>query len=194
MKVVIIDYSRAGSNGHRSQPERILSEWTRILPALEGIRDIDVHLLRRGQRNARHKQKTITVHQVRDEFGDELRWCDNPHELHILAGALEPDFVHIYNLGLPLHFRWLRHQLPEKSKLIGHHTGETIWIQLRLFLQQFGLRAGNGYIFKKLQDAEPWLKASVILPNQPVIEISDTATANMKAEKLSDYYKLISNS
>ena len=100
----------------------------------------------------------------------------------------------MFNLGLPLHFRWLRNLLPQKTKIIGHHTGEHIWIQLRLFLQQFGLRTADGFIFENLEDAEPWLKASVILPRQPVFEIPNGQTpAHIIAEKLNECYNHLKN-
>lgn len=144
-----------------------------MLTKESSLKNQDIYIIQRATKNYQTKKDKITRFYVKDSFDSNLRWCDNPEDLNQIIGDLKPDVVHMFNLAMPLHFRWLRNHLSNGTKLIGHHTGERIWVQLRLFLQQFGLRAADAFIFDNLDNAQPFLKASVILPHQPIFEISN---------------------
>ena len=73
-------------------------------------------------------------------------------------------------MDLPLHFRWIRRVLKENARIIAWHQDETVWYQRRLWLQQFGLRTVDGFLFNDLQEAGEWLKVAAILPRQELIE------------------------
>jgi hypothetical protein len=115
----------------------------------------------------------ITWYFINDEFDPVLRWCDKPVKINTTAAAIEADIIHIYGLDLPIHFRWLRKTTGEKTVLLGQHTGEKKWLQRILWLQQFGLRVADGFIFKNKKEAKSWLKAAVILPKQAAYTIAD---------------------
>ena len=144
----------------------------------------------------RYKTKISDIHYyfIKDEFEPRLRWCDKPVKVHTTAAALEPDIVHIYGLDLPIHFRWLRKTTGSQVILAGQHTGERKWLQRTLWLQQFGLRIVDGFIFKNKEETKPWLKAAVILPGQPVYIIRDINKNSPKAaEQLVKVYNKIFN-
>ena len=135
----------------------------------------------------------INFYFIKDEFDPELRWCDKPLKVHTTAAAVEPDMIHVYGLDLPIHYRWLRKTIGEKIILYGQHTGEKKWLQRILWLQQFGLRVVDGFIFKNDKDAKPWLKAAVILPNQPICLVPGIDKNRKKAaEQLVKIYKELS--
>ena len=189
MKIAILDYTKTLTPLDDSTCRNIANAYAPVYAQLPGDTDIRLSIFKRSDENKRMEVGDITIFFHKDDFPEQLRWCDHPFSLHESVAHIKPDIVHMFNLGLPLHFRWLRNLLPEKTKIIGHHTGEHIWIQLRLFLQQFGLRTADGFIFENLEDAEPWLKASVILPRQPVFEIPNGQTpAHIIAKKLNECY------
>lgn len=194
MKIAIIDYNLISSSDFEPVSQILLDHYASVYGKLADKTNLQLFVYQRAAESKRIQSNNITLIFEKDDFAEELRWCDNPVQLHQTVADLNPDIVHLYNLGLPLHFRWLRNLLPEKTKIIGHHTGEHIWIQLRLFLQQFGLRTADGFIFENMQDADPWLKASVILPRQPVFEIPNGQTPpELIAGKLNECYDYLLN-
>lgn len=191
MKIVIIDYIKPDPADKQAKKNSVLSEWDRILSSMDPQELPETHLVLRGPDPGWPKPDHLHLHFINDDFSPQLRWCDNPASLHQIAAGLNPDLVHVYDLDLPLHFRWLRRKLPEKTRLIGQHTGKHIWIQLRLFLQQLALRSVNGFIFLNSDLARPWLKAGVILAHQPISEIPEGIPYKKKAELLMQFYRRI---
>ncbi len=190
MKIVIINHKKFDFDKPQQQPQdnvdRIIELHTR--QAISGSSSL--YVFQRATQNRKIEEKNITIFYIKDNYGESLRWCDNPDDLYQSVSAIRPDIVHMFNLALPLHFRWLRKELLPGVKIIGHHTGEHIWVQLRLFLQQFGLRTADAFFFENIIDAQPWLKAGAILPRQPVFEIPDSQTAiEQQLEKLDEYYR-----
>ena len=137
----------------------------------------------------------INCYFIKDEFNPEIRWCDKPVKVHTTAAALEPDVVHMYSLDLPIHYRWLRKTVGYRTLILGQHTGEKKWLQRTLWLQQFGLRVVNGFIFEKRRDANPWHKAAVILTKQPVYPIAGINKNSKKAAEqlVKIYHKIIAH-
>jgi hypothetical protein len=132
----------------------------------------------------------ISYHFITDEFKSELRWWQEPESIFQVLADIHPDLIHVNGLDLPLQFRWLRRIVGDNVKIVGEHTGKTFWAQRNLWLQQFGLRVVDGFIFKSLEEAQAWIKASVILDKQPVIEIpSLTKNPKEAAKSLIEFYK-----
>jgi len=135
-------------------------------------------------------QDHISYYFIRDEFDSSLRWWQEPVSLFEPLAKINPDIIQIAGLSLPLNFRWLRRIVGDEIKIIGSHTGEEIWAQRNLWLQQFGLRVVDGFIFQKKSDIEPWLRTSVILPRQSIFIMnaygSDDQSDN---EKLTHIYQ-----
>ena len=152
-----------------------------------------VSVIQRAPYSNKVELSGIRYYFIKDEFNAELRWCEKPIKLHTTVAALEPDIVHIAGLDLPIHYRWVRKTIGNKVILIGQHTGEKKWLQRILWLQQFGLRVVDGFIFKNNTDANPWLKAAVILSKQPVYKISGISQYTKKAaDQLVKMYKELS--
>jgi hypothetical protein len=171
MKIAILNYSMTGIADPKEAGTNLINQYAPVYDLMPDKFCSGLYIFRRAATSEKIRKGKYTVIFHRDSYPEQLRWCNNPVSLHQKVADLDPGLVHLYNLDLPLHFRWLRNQLPENTKIIGHHTGEHIWIQLRLFLQQFGLRTADGFIFEDMTDAAPWLKASIILPRQPVFEL-----------------------
>ncbi len=185
MKIALIDHAKSYQPEHSSPSGPVVYPVVELYKKMSGSDEYRIYIIQRAAENLEIKQDNITRIFIRDQFGENLKWCENPEEINQVAGSLAPDIVHMFNLGLPLHFRWLRNHVPPKTKLVGHHTGEHIWIQMRLFLQQFGLRASDAFVFEDLNDAAPWLTAAVILPNQSVFEIPNgNVSADYKTSAL----------
>jgi hypothetical protein len=194
MKIVIINYLKENGVVENDSPLVKKVNWLSQLLRTEIIDNPEIYIIQRSSEDNRNKEDDIIKYFVKDGFGSYLRWCDNPEELHQLIAEINPDVVHMFDLGLPMQFRWLKNHLNNGTKLIGHHMGERIWVQLRLFLQQFGLRAADAFIFDDMEYAKPYLKASVILPHQPVFEIANGKTPQKSsAQKLTDCYSYILN-
>ncbi len=117
----------------------------------------------------------VSYYFVSDEFAPLLRWWQEPIPMFELLSEIQPDIIQVSGLNLPLQFRWLRRMVGDKIKIVGEHTGESIWASRNLWLQQFGLRVVDGFIFKNMKDAQSWTKASVILEKQIISEISLSA-------------------
>ena len=142
-----------------------------IDPAMWGIDRLNI--VCRAAVNADHRIQNINIYMRRDELPAVLKWHQRPDGIFKLLQTLNPDIIHAFSLGLPLHFRWLRRMFGDDVRLIGHHTGEHRWIQMRLWLQQFGLRVVDGFVFPCRNDAQEWIKAAVILPVQMLVSLDN---------------------
>lgn len=152
--------------------------------------DVQTSIVQRAEFNETYIQDTITYYFVRDGYGATLRWWQEPVSSFEILTKINPDLITIVGLNLPLNFRWLRRMVGEDSKIIGSHTGEEIWAQRNLWLQQFGLRVADGFIFQNKPDTEAWLRAAVILPRQPIYILNSFGLAEQtEAEKLKDIYQ-----
>jgi hypothetical protein len=130
-------------------------------------KNIKTSIIQRSDTNSIEGNK----HYIKDEFDQSLRWWQNPEILNDYIAGLKPDIVYIFGLNLPLHFRWLKHHINSDVIIIAQHCGEELWLQRNLWLQQFGLRVVNGFVFASQNDAIPWIKCAAILESQPVFEL-----------------------
>jgi len=148
-----------------------------------------INLVCRAGLNADYHTKDISIYLRQDEFRPYLSWHQRPDPIFSLLNELKPDIIHAFSLGLPLHFRWLRKMLGPHVCLVAQHTGESHWIQLKLWLQQFGLRTVDGFVFGHIEDAQPWLKAALILPAQRVISLENGNALIRRDRIIPDLYK-----
>ena len=126
------------------------------------------------------------MYYIKDEFNHELGWWQNPEIMNEYIAKLNPDMVYIFGLNLPLHFRWLKHHISSHTIVIAQHCGEEFWIQKNLWLQQFGLRVVNGFVFISQKDAILWKRCAAILDSQPVFELHE-----FKNEVINIYNRLL---
>jgi hypothetical protein len=143
----------------------------KLLQDIKTTYSMNISVVQRATFNTSDTLSDISYHFITDEFEPALRWWQEPESIFQLLADMDPDIIHISGLNLPLQFRWLRRIIGDNIKLIGEHTGESFWAQRNLWIQQFGLRVVDGFIFRKIKDAQAWTKASVILERQPVAEI-----------------------
>jgi len=133
--------------------------------------------------------KDIDYYFVTDEFQPLLRWWQEPVASIEFLAELKPQIIHVYGLDLPLNFRWLRRMVGKDTIIIGQHMGEDIWANRNLWLQQFGLRPVDGFIFNHKEEERLWRKASVILSKQPIFEIARSPrNVEIKANQLITIY------
>jgi hypothetical protein len=156
----------------------------KLLQDIKTTYSINISVVQRATFNISETLNDISYHFIMDEFESALRWWQEPESIFQLLADMEPDIIHVSGLNLPLQFRWLRRIVGDKIKIIGEHTGETFWAQRNLWIQQFGLRVVDGFIFKKIKDAHAWTKASVILEKQPIAEIDLFAMNPQETAKL----------
>jgi hypothetical protein len=136
----------------------------------------------------------INYHFISDEYGVRLRWCEKPDKVHNTAAAIKPDLIQVSGLNLPIHLRWLRKTTGKDALIVGQYTGENIWLQRILWLQQFGLRLADGFIFENEEQAKPYLKAAVILPRQALYKIPGINQYTKKAaNRLAKIYRKLFN-
>lgn len=142
-----------------------------------------VSVVLRAPHNKSLRIDNIDYTFIKDEFEPVLRWWQEPEQVFQHIHNLNPDFIILKGLNLPLQFRWLRRIVGDKTVIVGEHTGETIWANRNLWLQQFGLRVVDGFIFKKISDSHSWTKASVILETQPITKIDLNAKKHQNTAK-----------
>lgn len=131
-----------------------------------------ISVVQRATFNEMTKSEEVNYYFVKDEFESSLLWWQEPVSVIEQISELKADIIHVHGLNLPLQFRWLRREVGDKIKIVGEHTGESFWANRNLWLQQFGLRVVDGFIFEDMEVAHSWTKASVILEKQPVANIS----------------------
>jgi len=154
--------------------------------------DISISIVQRASFNETYNRDNLTYQFVRDEYQSSLLWWQEPASSFELLADIKPDLVEIAGLNLPLNFRWLRRIVGERIKIIGTHTGEDIWANRKIWLQQFGMRVVDGFIFQKKADTEPWIRTAVILPRQPIFILEAYGEKSQKEEeKFGDIYRKI---
>ena len=163
-------------------PHTLFKELTKELPEA-------ISVVQRAIFEATTNWENVDYHFIKDEFAPSLRWWQEPVTVLERLSKFQPDIIQVRGLDLPLQFRWMRRAVGDKIKIIGEHTGETIWANRNLWLQQFGLRVVDGFIFDRLKDAREWTKTSVILENQPIVEIPlRTKDSSVTAKLLLNFY------
>jgi len=158
-----------------------------IDPSFWGIESLNI--VCRAGFNADHQHKNANIYLRQDDLPPVLGWHQRPDLIFDLLHELDSDIIHAFSLGLPLHFRWLRKLLGPDVYLIAHHTGERHWIQMKLWMQQFGLRVVNGFVFHHREDAQPWLKSAIILPAQTVISLENGRSTIRRDRVIPDMYE-----
>jgi len=157
----------------------------------QGFRSVDV--IQRAGFNDTQIGDTVTYHFIKDDLPAQLRWWQEPESTFEFLGSRLFDILQVDGFDLPLHFRWIRRAVGKATVLTGVHTGEEMWPSRNLWLQQFGLRAVDGFIFEELKDAYPWQKASVILRRQPVFECTGCRRHEPAAvTKMNQIYRTLS--
>jgi hypothetical protein len=156
-------------------------------PALWGFDRIS--LVCRAAIDSDQIHENINIHLRRDNLPHVLHWHQKPELLFDFLKEIDPDVIHAFSLNLPLHYRWLRKTVGPGVCLVAHHTGEHHWIQLKLWMQQFGLRVVNGFVFRYQEDTSAWLKSAVILPSQAVIALSRGRTGISRDRLIPDMYQ-----
>ncbi len=152
-----------------------------------GISSISV--VQRATFDEKINHKDINYYFVTDEFQPLLRWWQEPVASFEVLAELKPQIIHVYGLDLPLNFRWLRRMVGKDTIIIGQHMGEDIWANRNIWLQQFGLRPVDGFIFHHKEEEHLWIKASVILSKQPIFEIARSPrNVELKANQLKIIY------
>jgi hypothetical protein len=158
----------------------------------ENLRAEHVDTISVVQRSLFKKKSSVNdvdYYFITDEFDPILRWWQEPEQAFQLLFEINPEVIVIRSLDLPLQFRWLRRIIGENVIIIGEHTGEEIWASRNLWLQQFGLRVADGFLFNNLKKSHPWTKASVILEKQPIIEIDLNSNDPQKtAQSVVNFY------
>jgi hypothetical protein len=151
-----------------------------------------ISVVQRATFNAKRTLEKVDYYFINDEFDLILRWWQEPVKVFEHISEMQPDIIQVRGLDLPLQFRWLRREVGTKIKIAGEHTGETIWANRNLWLQQFGLRVVDGFIFKNMKDAFAWTKSSVILDKQPITEIKfSTKHPEAAANSLLKFYNTL---
>ena len=143
-----------------------------VLGKLQDSHSFNISVVQRATFNKNIELDGVSFNFIKDEFPGNLRWWQEPESIIQSIADIETDIIYVRGLNLPLQFRWLRRIVGGDIVIIGEHTGEDFWAQRNLWLQQFGLRVVDGFIFQNLDVAKLWKKTSLVLENQPVIEIT----------------------
>lgn len=182
-----IAYLKLLPDGNFKDPEAYIESMylpDKLLQELRTTHLLTINVVQRITFNSTKNVNNISYYFVTDEFAPLLRWWQEPVPVLQLLSKIEPDIIHVSGLNLPLQFRWLRRIIGDGIIIIGEHTGESIWANRNLWLQQFGLRVVDGFIFNNMKDAHPWTKASVILEKQPIAEIATSSKDITETAKL----------
>lgn len=128
--------------------------------------DFDINIIQRSAFESTPIVDGVQYFFIVDEFSNKLRWWQEPKSSFEVIKKLKPNITYVTGLNLPLQFRWLRRQIGDDITIIGQHTGERIWANRKIWLQQFGLRVVDGFIFSSETDKNHWTRTSVIIPRQ----------------------------
>ena len=187
-----IAYLKLLPDGNFMDPEAYINSMylpDKLLQELRTTHLLTINVVQRITFNSTKNVNNISYYFVTDEFAPSLRWWQEPVTILKRLSKFQPNIIQVRGLDLPLQFRWMRRVVGDKIKIIGEHTGETIWANRNLWLQQFGLRVVDGFIFDRLKDAREWTKTSVILENQPIAEIPlRTKDSSVTAKLLLNFY------
>ena len=150
---------------------------------------VQISHLQRAQFRENMTRQQINYSFIKDRLPAQLRWWQEPVQLFDQVEILKPDIIEMNGLNLPLQFRLLRRRVGPKVLLIGKHCGEDFWPNQKIWLQQFGLRSVNGFIFFDEQVQSAWMKASVILKKQGILLLRpDSRDLDREIRLIYDFY------
>jgi hypothetical protein len=131
--------------------------------------DTEIELVSRAGFDGKDLSGGIQYHFINDYLAPRLRWWEEPEKLFQATALLRPNLVHIIGLEGPLDPRRLRRYLNPECIIVAEHHGEEQWIQRHLWLQQFGLRAADAFVFGDESAISHWKKSALVLERQPVL-------------------------
>lgn len=194
MKITLLFLTKYDNISSVSEYIEISRERFQVLNELSLLSDFSFSVVQRAAISGTFTEQNISFYLISDEFNTSLRWWQEPVSVFEKVAVLEPNIIQLEGLDKPLNFRWLRRMVGDEVKIVGCHNGEDIWAQRNLWLQQFGLRVADGFIFQKKSETEAWIRAAVILPRQPLFILNAYGSPDQnEAEKLMHIYKELLN-
>jgi hypothetical protein len=148
-------------------------KFTRFYERVAAYSERKLTIIRRADVNDIIHLKNVKVILRRDQFQSQLSWWQEPEDLFNYIATRNAEIIHVTGLDLPLHFRWLRKHVGVSPYILGQFTGEHIWPNIRIWMQQFGLRSADGFLFEDDHAADLWLKRAVVLPRQNIYKIKN---------------------
>ena len=172
MSIIILLLKSNFKNNHFStltDPQKTATYYEQVAVRSEN----KLLIIGRGDVGDKIQTNNITIILHQDDLPIQLSWWQEPEDLFRHIAEFNPDIIHVMGLDLPLHYRWLRKQVGKAPYILGQYTGEQIWPNIRIWMQQFGLRTANGFLFDDELAADLWLKRAAILPRQDLFKIKN---------------------
>jgi glycosyltransferase involved in cell wall biosynthesis len=167
-------------------PEALLEEYFSLTGWAEGVTaaGAEVTVFQRFPRPAVLEQAGVTYHFIADRYGPALRSWQHPWQLYRQVRRLAaqkqqaaiPVVIHFNGLLFPLQVGVLRRLPPPACPLVVQHHAERPWPAYSYFLQRWGLKNANAFLFTARSLADIWLEAGLISPNQPIYEVMETSS------------------
>jgi glycosyltransferase involved in cell wall biosynthesis len=167
-------------------PEALLNNYFSLTGWAEGVRaaGAEVTVFQRFPRPAVLERTGITYHFITDRYGPALRGWQHPWQLYRQVRRLAtqkqqaavPVVSHFNGLLFPLQVGVLSRLLPPACPVVVQHHAEKPWPARSHFLQRWGLKNADAFLFAARALADIWLEAGLISPNQPLYEVMETSS------------------
>jgi glycosyltransferase involved in cell wall biosynthesis len=168
-----------------TDPEALLDRYTTLTGWGEGLVAAGaarVLAFQRFGRDASFTRNGVEYVFCRDGGGGRPRPWVWSRRLHQAVAGAKPDVAHVNGLDFTAPIRRLRRALGRHPAIVvqdhGGHSSDPLRRRssLAALLRRPTLQAANGFLFTAGAQAEPWRRAGVIAPEQPVIQVLESST------------------
>lgn len=171
MHVLLVNYAYAPA----PSPEALLDRFRTLTGWAEGLQGAGarVSVLQRFTVDGTVVRHGIAYRTVGDRLRPHPALWQLPGRLHRVARSLAPDLIHVNGLLFPLQLRALARAVPGAALVAQHHAESPFggWLG---WLQRWGLRAADGFLFVTEEQARAW---RAILPaGAPRFEVMEGST------------------
>lgn len=169
-----------------ADPDQLLARFAGLTGWADGVMAAGgrATVIQRFGRDARLERNGVACHFVADDHGPDLRSWQRSEEVHrcIVAVCREigadggAAILHLNGLMYGLQAWLMRRRLPRAVPIVAQHHAERPPTGVRTAYVSRGLRAVDGFFFTARPQADPWLAAGLILPDQPIFEVMEGST------------------
>ena len=107
-----------------------------------------------------------------------------PFSLHHAVKKVKPDIVLVFGLHFSFQIIQLKQFLPTATKIIAEHHADNPFGRIKRVVQKIADHCIDSYHFTTIENAEPWLKAKIIVDKQKCKTLGLASTRFVKQNKM----------
>jgi len=175
MKIVLLSYYYEGD---LKDGEALIDRYHTLSGWAGGLHreGADVTVIHRFHTSQTLEREGVRYQFISDRYGPRLRPWQIPRDVHRQVRAVQPSLIHIHGLFFALQARSLRKTLSETPAIVIQHHAEMPCQGMRGWIQQFGLKNADAFLFASREIGQIWADRGIIAAMEKVFPVMEGST------------------